>query len=73
MGRFVLTHDPDFGRLAIAEGQPYLGILLLRPGGDPPAVVIRGLRALLTKEVDWSLPVIAVDRKGLLRVRRART
>lgn len=69
-GRFVLSHDADFGRLAVAEGEPYLGILYLRPGDDPPDVVIRRLRPLLMAAVDWSPPVIAVFRRGRLRLRR---
>ena len=69
MGRFVLTHDADFGRLAIAEGRPYHGILHLRPGDDPPEVVIAGLKALVARETDWRTPMIAVYRAGRLRIR----
>jgi predicted nuclease of predicted toxin-antitoxin system len=69
-GRFVLTHDADFGRLAVAGSQPYHGILYLRPGDDPPATVIRGLAALLAFEADWRPPLIAVYRAGRLRLRR---
>jgi len=29
----VLTHDGDFGKLAIAERKPFHGIVFLRPGG----------------------------------------
>jgi predicted nuclease of predicted toxin-antitoxin system len=69
MRRFVLTHDADFGRLAIAEGKPYHGILHLRPGDDPPEAVIAGLGALVVREVDWRTPMIAVYRAGRLRIR----
>jgi len=68
--RFVLTHDADFGRLAVAEGRPYHGILQLRPGDDPPDVVIAGLRPLLRLSIDWTPPMIAVYRGGRLRIRR---
>jgi predicted nuclease of predicted toxin-antitoxin system len=68
--RFVLTHDSDFGRLAIAEGKPYVGVLRLRPGDDPPAMVIGGLRRLLARDTDWTPPVIAVYEAGRLRIRR---
>ena len=70
MRRFVLTHDADFARLAIAEGQPCFGILRLRPGDDPPERVIAGLRPLLARNTDWTPPMIAVYRAGLLRIRR---
>ena len=30
--RVLLTHDSDFGQLAIHAGQPYVGIVYLRPG-----------------------------------------
>jgi predicted nuclease of predicted toxin-antitoxin system len=68
--RFVLTHDSDFGRLAIAEGRPIYGVLFLRPGDDPPDVVIVGLGALLAADVDWTPPLVAVFGRGRLRVRR---
>jgi predicted nuclease of predicted toxin-antitoxin system len=69
--RFVLTHDVDFGRLAMAEGRPYYGILLLRPGDQPPAVVIESLRPLLAADCAWRPPVIVVHAAGRLRVRRS--
>ncbi len=70
--RFVLTHDSDFGRLALAEGKPYHGILHLRPGDERPAIVVDRLRALHADVVDWSPPMIAVYRRGRLRIRRPR-
>jgi predicted nuclease of predicted toxin-antitoxin system len=30
--RIVLTHDSDFGKLAVAAGEPMIGIVYLRPG-----------------------------------------
>lgn len=68
--RFVQCNDADFGRLAVAMGQPYHGILYLRPGDDPPQVVTAGLTPLLTFLVDWTPPLIAVYRGGRLRLRR---
>ena len=70
MGRFVLTHDSDFGTLAVHRGEPITGILYLRPGGRPPHQVIPDLQALLEAEIDWTPPVIAVYRAGRLRLRR---
>ena len=68
--RFVLTHDSDFGKLAILESRPIHGVLFLRPGDDPPDVVIAGLGALLSAEVDWNPPLIAVYGRERLRIRR---
>ena len=69
-GRFVLTHDADFGTLAVFQGEPVTGILYLRPGGRPPDRVISDLRALLKTEIVWTPPVIAVYRSGRLRLRK---
>lgn len=69
-GRFVLTHDSDFGKLAMVDGRPIHGVLFLRPGDDPPDVVIAGLGPLLLAEVDWSPPLIVVYGRGRLRIRR---
>jgi predicted nuclease of predicted toxin-antitoxin system len=30
--RIILTHDSDFGRLAILQDLPFVGIIYLRPG-----------------------------------------
>ena len=68
--RFVLTHDSDFGTLAIHRRQPITGIIHLRPGGRPSAEVIADLRDLLEMQVDWTPPLIAVYQSGRLRIRR---
>ena len=70
MCRFVLTHDSDFGRLAIHLKRPITGIIHLRPGGRPSAEVIADLQNLLEMHVDWTPPLIAVYRSGRLRIRR---
>ena len=70
MHRFVLTHDSDFGTLAIHRKQPITGIIHLRPGGRPSTEVIAGLQDLLKMQVDWTPPLIAVYQSGRLRIRR---
>ena len=69
MNRFVLTHDTDFGRLAVHRGQPITGILHLRPGNRPPAAVIADLQDLLNTEIDWTPPRIVVYQSGRIRLR----
>lgn len=70
MDRFVLTHDSDFGHLAVHLKRPITGIILLRPGGRTPDEVISDLQNLLKMPVDWTPPLIAVYRFGRLRIRR---
>ena len=45
--RWVLTHDADFGTLAIHEGKPYLGIIFLRVRNLKSHNVIRVCNQLL--------------------------
>jgi len=73
MNRFVLTHDSDFGTLAIHRGQPFTGIIYLRPGGRPPAQVMTDLQALMDADVDWTPPLIVVYQSGRLRLRQPTT
>ena len=56
MGRFVLTHDSDFGTLAVHRSESFTGILYLRPGGRPPSEVIVDVQALMEAEIDWMPP-----------------
>ena len=65
--RFVLTHDADFGRLAIASQVTIEGVLFVRPGDDPPSVVIERLRRLMLLNCDWSPPLLAVYQGDRLR------
>jgi predicted nuclease of predicted toxin-antitoxin system len=68
--RFVLTHDSDFGTLALHRGEPFTGIIYLRPGGRPPQQVISDLQDVINADIDWTPPVIAVYCAGRLRLRR---
>jgi predicted nuclease of predicted toxin-antitoxin system len=70
MERFVLTHDADFGTLAMHRGEPLTGIVYLRPGGWPPAQVMAALHVLWAAEIDWTPPLSAVYRTGRLHLRR---
>lgn len=60
MHRFVLTHDSDFGMLAVYEKHPITGIIHLRPGGRKSVEVIADLQNLLKMLMDWTPPLIAV-------------
>jgi predicted nuclease of predicted toxin-antitoxin system len=69
--RMVLTHDSDFGTLAILNGEPYIGIVYLRPGHIKPAFTIGTLRTLLAQEqeVSPSFIIVAVRSGENVRIR----
>lgn len=70
-GRVVLTHDSDFGMLAIRRGEPFVGIVHIRPGNLPRGQVREMLDNLTVPDVETQKPFIMVAerRAGVLRVR----
>lgn len=74
-GRVIVSHDADFGMLAIQGGAEYLGIVHLRPGHISPTVTIESVRQLLTLDVDSTPPfLVTVKRTGgsiTVRIRHA--
>lgn len=46
-GRVVVTHDSDFGTLAIGQQEPVIGILYLRPGHIDSQFTIDSIQVLL--------------------------
>jgi predicted nuclease of predicted toxin-antitoxin system len=58
-GRIVLTHDSDFGSLALM-GAEFVGILYLRPGHIRAEFTIQMLKAIRDREVDVTPPFIVV-------------
>ena len=62
-GRVVLTHDADFGTLAVAGGSPLVGIVYLRPGHVGPEPTADTLRHLLAAGVELTPPVVVVARR----------
>lgn len=64
-GRTVLTHDSDFGFLAIQRGQPLIGVIFLRPGHIQSAVVLKMLSTVESLPIDVEPPFfIVVERRG---------
>lgn len=59
-GRVVVTHDSDFGKLAIQADEPYTGIVFLRPGHISPSFVLGALAALEASSITVTPPFIAV-------------
>ena len=76
-GRIALTHDRDFGTLAIRAGEPFVGIVYLRPGHLSPKPVLGMLEAIDRSKVELIPPFIVVARRRgdtvRIRVRRSRS
>lgn len=63
--RVVLTHDGDFGKLAVAGGHAYTGIVFLRPGHIAHAFVLEMLAAIEASPAEPEPPfVLVAERKG---------
>ncbi len=67
--RFVLTHDSDFGELAINKGKPCYGIVYLRVKNLKPIHVIHVCQRLFEKDVDIVPGTILVIGDVRVRVR----
>jgi predicted nuclease of predicted toxin-antitoxin system len=73
-GRVVITHDSDFGMLAVAAGQPCVAIVYLRPGHIEAAFTIKSIDALIAQALDLDPPFIVVASRSAdevtIRVRK---
>ncbi|MCC6363657.1 MAG: DUF5615 family PIN-like protein [Bryobacterales bacterium] len=69
--RVVLTHDSDFGALAVSSGQRIVGIIYLRPGHIRSEFTIATVRAVLESRIDVMPPflMIATRRDNAVRIR----
>jgi predicted nuclease of predicted toxin-antitoxin system len=64
-GQVVLTHDRDFGQLAIPQCEPYLGIIYVRPGHIRPDFVLTILQAIEAQDMEVEMPFLLVaERRG---------
>jgi predicted nuclease of predicted toxin-antitoxin system len=62
--RVVVTHDADFGTLAVLQGEPVVGILYLRPGHIDPQFTIGTIQTVMSIDPDLSPPFILVARQS---------
>ncbi len=62
-GRVVLTHDRDFGTLAVARQEPLVGIIYLRPGHIQAQFTIESVRALFAAKLDLQPPFLLVAKR----------
>jgi len=67
--RAVLTHDSDFGTLAVLQGEPFTGIVYLRPGHIKAEFTIETLQALASRSPDVKSPFIVVAERTKKSVR----
>jgi predicted nuclease of predicted toxin-antitoxin system len=67
-GRVVLTHDGDFGTLALLGRRPVVGIVRVRPGHIRAQVTIDTLDRLLALDLELSPPFLIVVQGGLVRL-----
>jgi predicted nuclease of predicted toxin-antitoxin system len=70
-GRVVLTHDRDFGELVVHAGEPYIGIVFLRPGHISVSFVEKIIAAIESTTADVEPPflVVAERRSDVVRIR----
>ena len=69
--RFILTHDSDFGTLAINEGVPCYGIIYLRLRNLKVLNVIAILEKLLHFDRDIAESSLIVVEDARVRIRKA--
>ena len=67
--RVVITHDGDFGMLAILAGEPAFGILYLRPGHIDPNHTIGTVREVMDLNQELAPPFILVAERRKDRVK----
>lgn len=67
--RFVLTHDSDFGTLAINQGKPCFGILYLRLRNLQSGNVIRACEDLFRRDIEIVPRSLWVIEDNRIRIR----
>jgi predicted nuclease of predicted toxin-antitoxin system len=61
--RVVVTHDSDFGTLAMLQGEPVVGLVYLRPGHIDPQFTIETLQTVIGIDPEVAPPFILVARR----------
>src|SRR5208283_2477686 len=62
-GRVIVTHDADFGTLAIHQNEPLVGLVYLRPGHIDPQFTTETVRTILTTDPDVLPPFVLVAKR----------
>jgi len=63
-GRIVVSHDADFGTLAILQHEPLVGLVFLRPGHIDPQFTMATIRAVLNADPDVTPPFVLVAKRS---------
>lgn len=67
--RVVITHDADFGMLAINQAVPFTAIIYLRLKNHSPAAVINVIDKFLSTGFDVAIGMLIVIEEERVRVR----
>lgn len=70
--RFIISHDRDFGELAINQRQPCYGVIYLRLRDQRSSNVVRVMREFLDRDLDIRSGTLIVLRESQARIRRVR-
>lgn len=66
--RIILTHDGEFGTMALLGGRRVVGIVRVRPGHVRSEVTIGALDRLFALDLDPPPPFLVVVQGGLVRL-----
>jgi len=69
--RFILTHDSDFGTLAINKRKKYYGIIYLKLKNMKPSNVIKVIEKFFLLDIEFSYGTLIVIDKAKVRVRKS--
>ena len=66
-----MTHDSDFGTLAITQDEPFIGIIYLRPGHIRSEFTIQTLQTVAAQSLDVQPPfiIVAEQREQAVQIR----
>ncbi len=70
--RLIISHDRDFGKLAINQRQPCYGVIYLRLRDQRSPNVIRVMQEFLDRDLDIRASTLIVLRESQARIRRVR-
>ncbi len=63
LGRVIVTHDSDFGTLAILQNEPLVGLVFLRPGHIDAHFTMGMIQAVLDADLEVTPPFVLVARR----------
>ena len=65
----MITHDSDFGLLAITKNQPFIGIIYIRPGDIQAAKTIHQLEKFIHAKIVLKPQFMIVIQEAKVRIR----